>query len=239
MEKVLLILESDTTEKLLIDDLADFDVKNCSADEAADTLAQFRPDALILDLFLSGADGFTVLEQCREHLPPVVLALSAFISPYVLQKAQALGAGFVIGRPCTIDYIVMRLKDMLLLHRFPELPNSFDPVDNLLEHFWLQAKPRVLSTLRAGILVAIQDPNCLLTKEIYPVLCKIYGGSQNAVDQAFRRTIQNAWSRRTKNPAIWDTLFPDYTECPGNGDFISTLAEYLRRKYPSRFKSLP
>ena len=52
MEKVLLILESDAMQKALKDSLASFDIRACKSDEAAEVLAQFRPDALVLDLFL-------------------------------------------------------------------------------------------------------------------------------------------------------------------------------------------
>lgn len=235
MEKVLLILDSEDTRKLLTEALTDYEVAACSAGESAAVLAQFRPDALILDLFLPGTDGLSILENCRELLPPVVLPLTVLVSDYIRQKAAQLGAGFVIQKPCSIDYIVKRLTDMLLLQRVPQLPDDTDAVDRILNRFQLHGKPRVLAALRTAILIALRDPDCPLTKEIYPVLCKEYGSSENAVDQAIRRMLQKTWEQRGTNAAIWEALFPGYTECPGNGDFISTLANYLRTRYPSRF----
>lgn len=237
MDKVLLLLESDITEELLRSALADYEVHVCCADKAAPVLAQLRPDALVLDLFLSGTDGLTILERCQQILPPVVLAISPLITDYIQNKAAQLGVGFVILKPATAGYIAARLTDMLMLKKFPELPVGGDIINNLLDRFRIRAKPRVLSALRAGILMSIRDPECLLTKEIYPTLCVAYGCTDGAVDQAIRCAIHNAWKLREKNPAVWESFFPDYTECPTNGDFISTLANFLRRNYPTRFSS--
>ena len=239
MKKVLMILESGVMEKLLKEALASYDVRTCSAAELADTLAQFHPDALILDLFLSRTNGFAVLEQCRDGLPPVVLVLSPLISSYILQKAQTLGVDFVILKPCTIDYIVKQLEDMLLMQRFPGRPDMGDIAEDLLHRFDFHASARVSSALIAGILMAAKDPECLLTKEIYPTLSATYGYTEGAVDQAIRRVIRKMWEHREKNPAIWEFFFPGYTECPSNGDFMFTLANYLRKNYPSRFADCP
>ena len=236
MEKILLILDSDVTVKLLTKALAGYEVRACGADEASVVLMRFHPDALVLDLFLTGVDGFTLLENCRALLPPVVLPLSALVTEYVQKKAATLGAGFVIQKPCTIDHIANRLTDMLLFQRIPELSDNGAIVDAFLGQFRLHGKPRVLSALRAAILMALQDPDCLLTKDIYPVLCKAYGSSPGALDQAIRRLLRNAWKQREQNAAAWNTVFPNCTGCPSNGDFITTAALILRKKYPSRFR---
>lgn len=104
MEKVLLVLESDITAKLVMEALSGYDVRICTADESESTLMQFRPDALVLDLFLPGIDGFSVLECCRESLPPVVLPLAVLVTDYIQKKAAQLGAGFVIPKPCCIGF---------------------------------------------------------------------------------------------------------------------------------------
>ena len=96
MEKVLLILESDILQKSLTEALIHYEVYACQAEQAMDFLTRFQPDALILDLFLPGTDGFTLMESCRDLLPPVILPLSVLDNDYVRQKAAQLGADFVI-----------------------------------------------------------------------------------------------------------------------------------------------
>jgi len=239
MEKVLLILESEVTQKMLRNSLSEYDVKISDPDEAKLILTQFQPDAMILDLALPGTTGIAVSEECRDVMPPVVIALSVLPADYVQKQTEDIGVGFVISKPCTMGYVEKRLTDMLLMQRIPELTDNGDIVDKLLEQIPIHGRPRALLTLRTAVLQVLQDPDCALTKHIYPVSCKVYGGSTNAVDQAFRRMIRNSWKHKNQNPKIWDTLFPGYTEQPSNSDFIFTVAKYLRTAYPSRFPVKP
>ena len=236
MKKVLLLLESDNIRKQLIESLTTYQVFTCGPKDAAEVLVKIRPDALVLDLFLPGSDGLAVLESCQSILPPVVLPLSVLITDYIQLKTAQLGAGFVIRKPCSVEYIVSRLEDMLSIQDAPELPDSSRIVDQFLSAFQLHVKPRVQSLLRTAILMTLRDPNCLLTKEIYPALCREYGASQDAVDQAIRRMLRKAWAHKDDNSAVWEEVFPGYIKCPSNGQFISTSALYLRKKYPSRFR---
>ena len=233
MEKVLLILESDAMQKALEDSFASFNIRACKADEAADVLAQFRPDVLVLDLFLPETDGFTIMESCGALLPPAILLLSVLDSDYVRKRAAQLGVDFIIQKPCTVDYIVNHLSNMLTVNGAPDNKTL---VEHLLNQFHIQAKERVLEALGHAILMHAEDPDCLLIKEIYAELCKNYGTSTDGVDQAIRRALRNAWCNRQKHPSAWEQFFPGYDSCPSNGVFIATLATYLRKKYPSRFR---
>ena len=233
MEKVLLILESDAMQKALKDSLASFNIRACKSEEAAEVLAQFRPDALVLDLFLPGTDGFTIIESCGELLPPAILLLSVLDSEYVRKRSAQLGVDFIIQKPCPVDYIVNHVSNMLLTNGVTD-NNAL--VEHLLNQFPIYAKERVLEALGHAILMRTEDPDSLLTKEIYAEVCKNYGASTDGVDQAIRRALRNAWCSRNKHTEAWEQFFPGYDHCPSNGVFIATLAAYLRKKYPSRFR---
>ena len=233
MEKVLLILESDAMQKALEDSLTSFNIRFCKAAEAADVLAQFRPDALVLDLFLPGTDGFTIIENCGELLPPAILLLSILDSGYVRKRAVQLGVDFIIQKPCPVAYLVNHLSNMLLTNG---LPDNKALAKHLLNQFPVYAKERALEALVHAILMRAEDPDCLLTKEIYAEVCKAYGTSADGVDQAIRRALRNAWCSRNKHTEAWEQFFPGYDRCPSNGVFVATLAAYLRKKYPSRFR---
>ena len=109
-------------------------------------------------------------------------------------------------------------------------------VDRLFAQLRLRGKPRVLAILRTAVLIAIRNPDCMLTKDIYPVLAKEYGSNTDAVDQAIRRMLRRSWAHREENADIWELVFPGCTKCPTNGEFITAAALYLRKKYPSRFR---
>lgn len=111
MKKLLIVMEENCLRSALEKQLAhSFQVFVCDdAHSGAEGLRE-RPDALILDLFLPGMDGITFLNQNREKLPPVILALSSFISSFVLQKLAELGVSAVIQIPCTVSCVADRLK---------------------------------------------------------------------------------------------------------------------------------
>ena len=236
MEKILLVLESDAMCEALSDALTNYEVRACNADVVSETLAEFRPDALILDLFLPGTDGFTLMEDHHSLLPPTILLLSVLDSDYIQKRAAQLGVDFIIRKPRSVDYIVRHLADILMSRRFPDFPDNETLVEHLLSQFYLHAKERLLNALRGIIIMGVEDPECLLTKDMYEKVCPEYGASTDAVDQAIRRVLRNAWLNRHKHPAAWEQFFPDYDVCPSNGVFIATLAAFLRKKYPSRFR---
>lgn len=236
MEKILLILESDTMCKALSEALINYEVCTCKADSFSETLAQFHPDALILDLFLPGSDGFTLMEDHSALLPSAILLLSVLDSDYVQKRAAQLGVDFIIRKPCSVDDIVRHLADILMSRQFPDFPDNETLVDHLLSQFHLHTKERILTALRKIIILGAEDPDCLLTKDLYTTVCPKYGASIDAVDQAIRRCLRNAWLNRHKHSAAWELFFPDYDTCPSNGVFIATLAAFLRKKYPSRFR---
>ena len=236
MEKILLILESDSMCKALSESLINYEVCSCKAEEAPETLVEFRPDALILDLFLPATDGFTLLEDHSTLLPPTILLLSVLDSDYIQKRAAQLGVDFIIRKPCSVDYIVRHLADILMSRQFPDFPDNETLVDHLLSQFHLHTKERVLTALRKVIILGATDPDCLLTKDLYTKVCTEYGASTDAVDQAIRRCLRKAWGSHHKHPTAWELFFPGYDTCPSNGVFIATLAAFLRKKYPSRFR---
>ena len=231
-----MVLESETMCNALSEALVNYEVYACKVDEAAVTLTHFWPDVLILDLFLPGTDGFTLMEDHNALLPSTILLLSVLDSDYVRKRAAQLGVDFIIRKPCSVDYIIRHLEDMLLSRRLPDFPDNESLVDHLLSQFHLHTKERVLTALRKVIILGAEDPDCLLTKAMYTKVCPEYGASTDAVDQAIRRCLRNAWQNRHKHSAAWELFFPDYDTCPSNGVFIATLAAFLRKKYPSRFR---
>ena len=165
MRKLLIAEHSETLTSALENALQEqWTMHICTDGYAAiDTLQYFTPDAMILDLNLPQKDGLAVLEECFPNLPPVILALTNFVSPYIAQTAASLGVGYMLQIPCPIGQIKTRLTDMYAAYMSP--PNA------LVRHLKaLQFNPNY-----AGyryLLVAIpafkEDPQQLLSKEVYP-----------------------------------------------------------------------
>ena len=85
-------------------------VSTCSrGDDALQILQALRPDILIINLSLSNITGLEVLQQ-TEYTPPVILALTYYVTDQIVDEAQAAGVGALIRLPCTIDCILTHLE---------------------------------------------------------------------------------------------------------------------------------
>ena len=111
MRKVLIIMEQDCLRDALQKELQqDFEVSVCGNAEDGAALLKDRPDILVTDLFLPGTNGLTFLIENKPYLPPIVVVLSALISPEVLRQLADLGAASVIRKPCTVQAVTSALK---------------------------------------------------------------------------------------------------------------------------------
>jgi putative two-component system response regulator len=78
---------------------------------------QFKPDLVLLDLHMSGKDGFQVLEEIvahaggAEHVP--VLMITADDSAEVKRRALALGAKDFLSKPFDSAEVLLRIRNLL------------------------------------------------------------------------------------------------------------------------------
>jgi len=89
----------------------DFAVK--TAITAADALAIFeaaRPDLVLLDLGLPGADGMSVIKAIREHAATPIIVLSAREADVDKVAALDLGADDYLTKPFSVNELLARVR---------------------------------------------------------------------------------------------------------------------------------
>lgn len=221
MQKLLIAERSDTYTSSLEKALkTEWEVHVCTDSyPVIDTMKYLNPDAMIINLNMAPKDGLAVLQEAYPELPPVVLALSNFISPYILQTAENLGVGCVMRIPCKTDYITDRIKDMY--QAYLETPNA---TSRHLHILGVNTRLSGYRCLQAIIPLFTADPQPLL-KEVYPTIAKICGlNDARCVERVIRTAIHNAW--RTRDRSVWKKYFPE-DKCPSNKLFISRIAEMI------------
>ncbi|MCR4406060.1 MAG: response regulator [Anaerolineae bacterium] len=77
---------------------------------------QEQPDLILLDLVMSGQDGFTTCQQLRtdpttSHIP--ILALSAWSEPRVKARILAAGANAFLEKPFSTAELEEKIEDLL------------------------------------------------------------------------------------------------------------------------------
>ena len=81
----------------------------CSNPAAGRVLLQTKPDALILELSLPGADGLTFLHEAADIMPGVIIALTPFVSDDLLSDLEQAGATAVLRIPFNMAYLEEQL----------------------------------------------------------------------------------------------------------------------------------
>lgn len=201
--------------------------------QALELLESFRPDVMVLDLTIPGTDGITLLERAAaKGFRPTVLATTRFCNDYVQRSLEILGVGYLMVKPCDLKAVEARLSD--LTRGLPEpvftRPDNKTVVSNVLLSLSIQAKHHGFSYLRDAIVMELEQPGRMITKEIYPVVGKPYHADARQVERAIRTAVEKAWVRR--NEQVWKLYFqaePDGTMSrPSNGTLISVLAAKLQ-----------
>ena len=114
MQKLLIAVDSPIITDILKRSLeGEFTIYTCNrGDEALQLLESIRPDVLIINLALPHVTGLSVLQKTH-FTPPVVLALTYYLSNMVIQEATAAGVGDLLLLPCSLPYILSRLRRLL------------------------------------------------------------------------------------------------------------------------------
>lgn len=226
MRKLLIVTASEELRLALTNTLkSKYDLLVCGDTETAGQLLDETPDGMILDLHMQGVDCLTFLEDTVHRHPPVTLALTWLLSPYLEQALNDLHIGYILRLPVSLSAIEWRLEDMF---RKLDAADSAQKEAHLryhLQRLGLRSDRVGYLRLVSSILLFSEDPQRTLFSDIYPVIAQETGSNCTAIDNAIHDLIKSAWEHR--NPEIWRMYFPQETKCPKNKHFIAVLADYV------------
>lgn len=113
MRTVLLFLQSEEFRYAMHEALREhYHVLSAQDTTSGADLLKEQPDILLLDLFLSGTNGFLFLEQNCSLLPPTVVLFTTLINLQILQTASDLGVDEIFLIPCSIRAVLKRLEQI-------------------------------------------------------------------------------------------------------------------------------
>lgn len=113
MHRVLIVLDSEDIATILHKELSSFcEVEICDSATAAETIDHYQPDALILDLFLPGTDGFQILQHIDYNIPSIIL-LTVLVSSNIILRAADLKIDYIFLKPFKLSALSKRLYDLL------------------------------------------------------------------------------------------------------------------------------
>lgn len=201
------------------------------------------PTVAVVDLVLTGLDGFGVLDYIKENFPDcLTIAVGGFIDDKIIDQAIEHGAVYYLAKP---------VKAQTLLDRITELSNgravsykavtdvrdkrktgSIDEkISNIFITIGIPPHIKGFSYLREGIKLAVEDPPIInkVTKELYPKIGEKFSTSASKVERAIRHAIEVAWNRGRTDAigSIFGARAYIGNDRPTNSEFIALVADKL------------
>ena len=210
-----------------------------------ETVAQTRPDVVIMDFFLPGLDAIGVIKGIQGlHLPqkPQIMIMSGFDNPTLEREALLAGADYYFLKPFDADEMAERIL-LLKKSRMPEpvhrpaaAPTSGGSLEiqvtEIIHQIGVPAHIKGYQYLRDAILMAIEDDDIInaVTKRLYPAVAKKHGTTSSRVERAIRHAIEVAWDRGDVD--VLNSYF-GYTihngrGKPTNSEFIAMISDKFR-----------
>jgi two-component system KDP operon response regulator KdpE len=163
-----------------------------SGQEAIQLVEEWSPDLIILDLVMSGLDGFSVCQRIRQQSMVPILVLSGRHADEDKVRALDIGADDYLTKPFSRDELLARLRALLRRARQANTPSL------VLEDDWL----RIDFGRR---LVAVEGHEIRLTPTEYGLLEQLASNPGKLMPHAV--LLQRVWGPEYRNELDYLRVF--------------------------------
>ncbi len=204
-----------------------------------DTVIKTKPDAVVMDVFLPGADAISVISNLRSEYPMLTtkfIVVFGFDNPTLENDVMNAGADYFFLRPFDYDEMAQRILSMFSQKREQEKTSNADSLEmritRTLHQIGVPAHIKGYQYLREAIIMAIEDPESInaVTKLLYPGVAKKYSTTSSRVERAIRHAIEVAWDRgdiEVLNSYFGYTIQSQRGK-PTNSEFVAMIADKYR-----------
>ncbi|MDR3278588.1 MAG: response regulator [Oscillospiraceae bacterium] len=213
--------------------------------DAIEKIEEMRPDIIILDVVMPEYDGVNIVSHIRSQMrgyAPVIYMLSGIGAGTVFRILNDLGIDYYSMKPVDISVILRNIR-MILQKKQGELterppaaaPDAYEErARGVMRE--LGAPPGFLSTRCAIEVVALclryENSPRILTKILYPEAAKKCGVTPASVEKNIRGVVAQLQKKKT---VLFEQVFAYHGEGKiSNGEFILTVADYIRGSFISR-----
>jgi len=229
------------------DDISRIETAN-NGEDAIAKIVSIKPDVVILDVVLSGIDGYEVIEETKNNLiNSKFIVVTSLSSQTFVQKAMNLGVEYFMIKPVSSELILKRIRDIYTISENNEQAmieqNSAtetsssknkaieEKITNIFITVGIPAHIKGYHFLREAIKMAIENPEVInsITKQLYPSIAQRFSTSASKVERAIRHAIEVAWNRgKIENiNSVFGIKVYSNNEKPTNGEFIALVADKM------------
>jgi len=217
--------------------------KASNGEDAVQMAVELDVDILLIDVVLPKVDGLSVLERLnRMSRRPSVIITSNFSNEHVVAEAASLGASYFMAKPCDMDALFSRIRQITSrgrpqsesrsTHRSQREQSLESLVTEVIHEIGVPAHIKGYQYLREAIILSVNNMEMInaVTKVLYPEVAKTFETTPSRVERAIRHAIEVAWDRG--DIEILQKFF-GYTVSnikgkPTNSEFIAMIADRLQ-----------
>ncbi len=216
-----------------------FSVVGTSTDgvEVVRDVKLLKPDFLIMEVMLSGMDGFMVMENLKKEMKdkmPKVIFISNLSHSGFVSKAIKEGASYFMVKPVLPENLEQRMKD--LIHSKGTSQDRGErgldeKISNIFISIGIPAHIKGYQFLREAVKLAVEEPEIIgsITKKLYPTIAERFDTSSSKVERGMRHAIEVAWNRgKIENiNSLFGLKIYNSNEKPTNGELIALIADKM------------
>ncbi len=206
-----------------------------------DRISMEHFDIVLMDVFMTGADGLEVMDYINTSLSqkPLVALLSAIDKSDFEGQMINAGASYYFIKPVRPEAVAHRLQ---ALWQWRSARNDNVSVFNLsdieviisntMRDIGVPAHIKGYQYLRSAIVLCINDDEMLgsVTKLLYPTVAKMYNTSASRVERAIRHAIEVAWDRGDVDvlSSYFGYTIQSERGKPTNSEFIAMISDKIK-----------
>ena len=221
-----------------------------NGENAVEKIKESGAEVVVLDLVLSGKDGFEVLEELKQKKPSTkVVITTALMGDNFVHKAMQMGASDFVVKPFNMELLDKKISAMYNMdnvsinqEKIDSVVSSYqrmyssnrtldEKISNIFITVGIPAHIKGYQFLREAIKMAVDSPEIVnsITKKLYPSIAERFGTSASKVERAIRHAIEVAWNRgKIENiNSVFGLQVYGTNEKPTNGEFIALVADKM------------
>ncbi|MDO4380580.1 MAG: sporulation transcription factor Spo0A [Clostridia bacterium] len=204
-----------------------------------------KPDAIVMDAFMSGLDALGVLEESGAELKKnntLTFVLSSVENPDFEEEFLGSGADYYFLKPA--DYSLVAERIIKMIKRSTEKSERMSSVlsedskeleiviSDIMRQIGVPAHIKGYQYLRQAIMLTVKDPELMhaVTKILYPTVAKQNNTTSSRVERAIRHAIEVAWDRGDVDvlSSYFGYTIQNSRGKPTNSEFIAMISDKLR-----------
>ena len=210
-----------------------------NGEDVLESVPLLKPDFLVMEVMLSGIDGFVVLEKLKEsmgeNMPKVIFVTNLSHTGFVT-KAMNEGSSYFMVKPVKPEVLAERIFDLMQsssqqVSTMKVNKQLDEKISNIFISIGIPAHIKGYQFLREAVKLAVEKPEIIgsITKQLYPTIAERFETSSSKVERGMRHAIEVAWNRgKIENiNSLFGLKIYNSNEKPTNGELIALIADKM------------